>query len=63
MSQLALFLFGCLVTMVVASAVGLLMWGAANEPEDGELPSSAKASSSGKASPDPAPARESTQLS
>ena len=32
MSDLLLFFIGCLVSLVVLSAVGLLLWGAANEP-------------------------------
>ena len=32
MNDLILFLLGCFVSLVILSAVGLLMWGAANEP-------------------------------
>jgi hypothetical protein len=35
MSDVFLFLLGAIITTIVASAVGLLVWGAANEP--GEL--------------------------
>lgn len=36
MSDLALFVAGTIVTLMVAAAVTLLMWGAANEPRPGE---------------------------
>jgi len=32
MSDLILFLVGCVVSLMVAGAVGLLLWGAASEP-------------------------------
>jgi hypothetical protein len=32
-SDLAIFLFGCVVTLFVGSAVGLLVWGAAKEKD------------------------------
>ena len=38
MNDSFIFLFGCFVSLIVASSVGLLLWGASNEPEDGELP-------------------------
>lgn len=38
MSDVILFGVGCLVTMVVASAVGLLLWGASQEPQGDLLP-------------------------
>ncbi len=38
MSDVIIFGMGCFVSLVVAGAVGLLMWGAANEPRGG-LPS------------------------
>ncbi len=36
MNDLFLFLAGTIVTMMVAAAVLLLMWGAAHEPRSGE---------------------------
>ncbi len=38
MSDLHLFLLGLFVTLMVSGAVGLLMWGAANEPRGNLLP-------------------------
>ncbi len=37
MSDLFIFVFGILVTAIVGASVTLLLWGAANETEDGEL--------------------------
>jgi hypothetical protein len=31
-SEVIIFAFGCFVSLIVLSAVGLLLWGAANEP-------------------------------
>lgn len=39
MNEAILFAFGCFVTLMVFGAVGLLMWGAANEPRPGARPS------------------------
>lgn len=39
MSDVLLFFIGCLVTLMVAAAVGLLLWGAANEPRGTLFPS------------------------
>jgi len=39
MSDVFLFLIGSLVTLVVSAAVGLLFWGAMNEPRPGAEPS------------------------
>ena len=39
MSDVIIFVVGCFVSLVVAGAVGLLMWGAAHEPDGGLLPS------------------------
>jgi hypothetical protein len=39
MSDLYIFVLGCFVSLLVAAAVGLLMWGAANEPRGELLPS------------------------
>lgn len=36
MSDLFIFLFGTLVSLFCAAAVGLLVWGAAHEPRPGE---------------------------
>lgn len=38
MSDIIIFCMGCFVSLVVASAVGLLLWGAANEPRGGVVP-------------------------
>ncbi len=38
MNDFYIFCFGLLVSLVVASAVGLLLWGAANEPRGSILP-------------------------
>ena len=38
MSDVVIFIMGCLVSIVVLSAVGLLFWGAANEPRGGLVP-------------------------
>ncbi len=38
MSDLHIFVVGCFVSLIVASAVGLLLWGAANEPSGDTLP-------------------------
>lgn len=38
MNDFFLFFIGCLVTLVVASAVGLLMWGAYNDPPRADEP-------------------------
>ncbi|MFT5292523.1 MAG: hypothetical protein ACI8QS_003571 [Planctomycetota bacterium] len=32
MNESFIFLIGCFVTLVVGAAIGLLVWGAANEP-------------------------------
>jgi len=45
MDDLLLFLIGCIMTTMVAGAVGLLMWGAANEPKGELFPSSEPAES------------------
>jgi len=34
MNDLSIFVIGCIVSLVVVGAVGLLLWGAANEPEE-----------------------------
>lgn len=33
MNDIVIFAMGCIVSLFVASAVGLLLWGAANEPK------------------------------
>jgi hypothetical protein len=38
MSEVIIFGVGCFVSLIVASAVGLLLWGAANEPRGGFVP-------------------------
>ena len=38
MNDVIIFGMGCFVSLVVASAVGLLLWGAANEPRGGVVP-------------------------
>ena len=38
MSDLFIFFVGCVVTVMVASAVGLLLWGAAREPRETPVP-------------------------
>jgi hypothetical protein len=57
MNDVIIFGMGCFVSLVVASAVGLLLWGAANEPRGGVLPTkkSDQATSQTKPNP-PAPA-------
>ncbi len=40
MSDVVIFCMGCLVSLFVASAVGLLLWGASNEPRGSVLPTS-----------------------
>ena len=40
MSDVFIFLIGCLVSLMVLSAVGLLLWGAAHEPHAAERPKS-----------------------
>ena len=39
MSDLYIFGMGCFVSVICASAVGLLLWGAANEPRASAPPS------------------------
>ena len=34
MNDILIFAAGCFVSLIVAAAVGLLMWGAAQEPEE-----------------------------
>lgn len=48
MNDALLFFIGCFVSVMVASAVGLLLWGAANEPRGSLLPRKG----SDKAAPD-----------
>jgi hypothetical protein len=38
-SDFFIFCMGCIVTLMVAGAVGLLLWGAAHEPRGNLLPS------------------------
>lgn len=38
MNEFSLFLVGCFVSLIVLSAVGLLLWGAAQEPRGGVVP-------------------------
>lgn len=45
MSDLAIFAMGTFVTILVACAVGILIWGAAQEPSAGEVPEEHKWSS------------------
>ena len=63
MSDVFLFLLGAIITTIVASAVGLLVWGAANEPGELEVSPStqtgARGSESGSASVAPTSRRRS----
>ena len=54
MSDFLLFFIGCFVSLVVLSAVGLLMWGAAREPRGTLLPRRVVQS---RTSPEPARVR------
>ena len=40
MNDLPLFLLGCLVSLIVFGAVGMLLWAVSNEPAMGESPES-----------------------
>ena len=58
MNDLAIFGMGVIVTIFVACAVGILIWGAAQEPSEGEVPEEHKWTD-----PNPAPARANTSQS
>ncbi|MFT5049818.1 MAG: hypothetical protein ACI8QZ_001211 [Chlamydiales bacterium] len=49
MSHVIIFGMGCFVSLIVASAVSLLLWGAAHEPHGETLPSK------GNRKPEPQP--------
>ena len=53
MNDVIIFGLGCFVSLVVASAVGLLFWGAANEPRGGVLPNDEAGESDLRSRPTP----------
>ena len=61
MSDLAIFAMGTFVTLLVACAVGILIWGAAQEPAEGEVPEEHKWSSPASASDRVSPQDSSTE--
>ena len=55
MSDFALFFIGCFVSLIVLAAVGLLIWGAANEPRGSIVPQRSKTPVPPKATPETEP--------